>query len=402
MSRLKLQGPRHGIPLAFFHGVYYYPYIRILKEVLFLENLVETARAMLPLFDIPFTDCEITQHGNGHINDTFLLTPAGGKPVILQRVSPVAFHHPEYVMSNMLSVTRTLRTVIEQRGGDPDREALTVIPLKSGESFAVSKDGSAWRMTAFIDHTVSRDLPDSPEMFGESGHAFGRFQHDLSDFPADTLYETIPHFHDTPSRLNAFREAVEKDVCSRLSGCQELVDLYLARAGRAGLLTDALARGEIPLRVTHNDTKLNNVLLDAESFKALCVIDLDTVMPGLSAYDFGDAIRFGASTAVEDETDPEKIHFSFPMFSAFAQGYLAETGSLFTPAEVDSLAVGAWMMTYECGMRFLTDYLSGDVYFHVAHDRHNLDRAWNQMMLLQDMERYQDEMLACVRTLAAQ
>ena len=366
-----------------------------------LENLVETARAMLPLFDIPFSECTISHHGNGHINDTFLITPAEGRPVILQRVSPVAFHHPEYVMSNMLNVTRTLRTVIEQRGGNPEREALTVIPLKTGESFAVSEDGSAWRMTAFIDHTVSKDLPESPEMFAESGHAFGRFQRDLSDFPAETLYETIPHFHDTPSRLAAFKEAVKKNDCSRLARCQNLVDLYLARAERADLLTGALSRGEIPLRVTHNDTKLNNVLLDETTFKALCVIDLDTVMPGLSAYDFGDAIRFGASTALEDETDPEKIHFSFPMFQAFAEGFLAETGNLFNPAEVDSLAVGAWMMTYECGMRFLTDYLSGDVYFHVAHDRHNLDRAWNQMMLLQDMERHQDEMLACVRKLAA-
>lgn len=367
-----------------------------------MDNLVNIAKTMIPLFDVPFQDCEISHHGNGHINDTFLLTPAAGEPVILQRVSPVAFHHPEYVMSNMLNVTRALREVIVSRGGNPDREALSIIPLKTGESFAVSADGAAWRMTRFIDHTISKDLPDNTDMFAESGHAFGRFQRDLSSYPAETLYETIPHFHDTPSRLSAFRAAIAKDACSRCEGVKELIDLYLQRADRADLLTGALSRGEIPLRVTHNDTKLNNVLLDEKTFRALCVVDLDTVMPGLSAYDFGDAIRFGASTALEDERDPEKIRFSFPMFKAFAEGYLAETKDLFSVAEVRSLAIGAWMMTYECGMRFLTDYLSGDVYFHIAYDDHNLVRAWNQMYLLQDMERYEKEMLACVESLAAE
>ncbi|MCR4882617.1 MAG: aminoglycoside phosphotransferase family protein [Clostridiales bacterium] len=367
-----------------------------------MDNLLETAKTMISLFDVPFTDCAISHHGNGHINDTFLLTPETGDPVILQRVSPVAFHHPEYVMSNMLSVTRALREVISARGGNPDREALSIIPLKTGESYAVSADGSAWRMTRFIDHTISRDLPDNTDMFAESGRAFGRFQRDLSDYPADTLYETIPHFHDTPSRLAALRTAIEKDTCSRCEEAKELIHLYLQRADRADLLTGALSRGELPLRVTHNDTKLNNVLLDEKTFHALCVVDLDTVMPGLSAYDFGDAIRFGASTALEDERDSEKIHFSFPMFQAFAEGYLAETRRLFSPAEIDSLAIGAWMMTYECGMRFLTDYLSGDVYFHIACEDHNLVRAWNQMYLLQDMERYEEKMLACVRSLAAE
>ncbi|MBQ6528796.1 MAG: aminoglycoside phosphotransferase family protein [Clostridia bacterium] len=367
-----------------------------------MENLLDEAKRIIPLFDVPFTECSIRHHGNGHINDTFLLTPENGASVILQRVSPVAFHHPEYVMSNMLHVTETLRNVIRSRGGNPDREALSIIPLKTGESYAIAEDGSAWRMTRFIDHAVSKDLPDTPDLLAESGHAFGRFQRDLSDFPAETLYETIPHFHDTPARLEAFREAIRKDVCGRCAEAKELIDLYLERAERADELTSQLAGGELPLRVTHNDTKLNNVLLDEKTLHALCVVDLDTVMPGLSAYDFGDSIRFGASTALEDERDPQKIHFSLPMFRAFAEGYLAETRDLFSPAEVDSLATGAWVLTYECGMRFLTDYLSGDVYFHIACEDHNLVRAWNQMYLLQDMERYRDEMLECVRSIANQ
>ncbi|MBR1686617.1 MAG: aminoglycoside phosphotransferase family protein [Clostridia bacterium] len=361
-------------------------------------ELLSVAKDMAARFAIPDIPYAIKGYGNGHINDTFRLTPEDGSaPYILQRISPAAFHHPEQVMENMLGVTRALRQAAAKRCGDPDREALSVIPLKDGSSFAVSSDGSAWRMTAFIARTVSKDLPESEEMFLQSGRAFGRFQCDLADYPAQTLYETIPHFHDTPARLAAFEDALAKDVCSRREGCRDVIDGYLARASRAGELTDGIANGTLPLRVTHNDTKLNNVLLDEETLEALCVIDLDTVMPGLPAYDFGDAIRFGASTAVEDERDKAKIRFSLPMYTAFARGYLQEAGGMLSPEEVDSLPVGAWMMTYECGMRFLTDYLSGDTYFHIACEDHNLVRAVNQLTLLEDMERYAKDMLDICR-----
>ena len=364
-------------------------------------ELLETAYALLSRFAIPDVPYTLKGYGNGHINDTFLVRPAADEkalPYILQRISPAAFHHPEQVMENMAHVTDTLRRTIAARGGDPDREALRIIPLKTGESYTVAEDRAAWRMTAYIPDTVSRDLPENEAIFRESGRAFGRFAHDLSDYPAATLYETIPHFHDTPARLAAFRASIESAAKDRKETSQGVIADYLARGERAGLLTDQIAAGILPLRVTHNDTKLNNVLLERDTLRALCVIDLDTVMPGLFAYDFGDAIRFGASTAAEDERDESRIHFSLPMYRAFAEGYLSECGSMLTPAEVDSLATGAWMMTYECGMRFLTDYLNGDVYFHTAYPEHNLVRAINQMTLLKDMERYEADMLEAVRS----
>ncbi|MBQ8159708.1 MAG: aminoglycoside phosphotransferase family protein [Clostridia bacterium] len=358
--------------------------------------------SMCRLFSIPDLDWACESFGHGHINETYLVSsPAHAESYILQRVSPAAFHHPEQVMENMARVTKHLGQVIARRGGDPYRECLSIVPLKTGEIFTLAADGAAWRMTRNITGTVSFELPDTDDVFEKTGQAFGTFQRDLMDFPAATLHETIPHFHDTPDRLRLFREALEKDICKRAEGAEDLIRDYLARADRADALTAPLSAGKLPLRVTHNDTKLNNVLFDEVSRTPVCVVDLDTVMPGLSAYDFGDAIRFGASTALEDERDPEKIRFSFPMFAAFARGYLQALDGAVTPAEADSLPVGAWMMTYECGMRFLTDYLSGDTYFHTAYPEHNLVRAKNQMTLLQDMEHYADEMLSCVRSLIA-
>ncbi len=355
--------------------------------------MTETAHSLVPLFDIPDADYTVTPFGSGHINDTFLVkAPGQPEQYVLQRISPAAFRHPEYVMDNMLRVTRMLREVIIRRGGNPRREALSVVPLRDGRSFAMDDQECAWRMTLLISDTVCLDLPDSPETFTESGRAFGMFARDLAAFPADTLYETIPHFHDTPSRLAAFRRAMEEDRCHRLDSCRDECLLYMKRAVRASRLTDQIASGTLPLRVTHNDTKINNVCMDRETHKAVCVIDLDTIMPGLYAYDFGDAIRFGANTALEDEADLSRIHFSLPMYEAFAKGYLQEAGSIIDANERRSLPEGAWMMTYECGMRFLTDYLEGDGYFHVEYPEHNLVRARNQMALLQDMEAHQTEM----------
>ncbi len=359
-------------------------------------ELLETAKSLLPRFAIPDIDYTVEAYGSGHINDTFRVSAPNTPSMILQRISPAAFHHPEQVMENMLGVTAALRSSIEKRGGDVSREALNVVPLKNGGSYTVSADGSAWRMTRFIPDTISYDLPENEEVFREAGRAFGRFALDLADYPAETLHETSPHFHDTPSRLTAFQTALEKDAVHRAAKAKDVIDAYLARAHRAAELTDQIESGLLPLRVTHNDTKLNNVLMDAKTHRALCVIDLDTVMPGLVAYDFGDAIRFGASTALEDETDPAKIRFSLPMYTAFAEGYLQEAGPILREEELASLPLGAWMITYECGMRFLTDYLAGDTYFHIAYADHNLVRAANQITLLQDMERYEEQMLQVV------
>ncbi len=360
--------------------------------------MIQTARSLVGLFDIPQADYDITPFGSGHINDTFLLSsPEVPREYVLQRISPAAFRHPDHVMDNIVRVTAFLRASIERRGGDPQREALTVVPLKDGSAFALDGEGNAWRLTLRIPDTVCLDMPDSPESFAESGRAFGMFARDLSEFPARTLHETIPHFHDTPSRLAHFREALKKDVRGRAAQCREVTDMYLQRSSRASSLTDAVTAGKLPLRVTHNDTKFNNVCLSTADHRAVCVIDLDTIMPGLYAYDFGDAIRFGANTALEDERDVDRIRFSLPMYEAFARGYLRESGSIMNETERNSLAEGAWMMTYECGMRFLTDYLEGDVYFHTACEDHNLVRAVNQMTLLRDMERYETQMLRALK-----
>lgn len=333
----------------------------------------------------------VRAYGDGHINHTFRVETQHGGACILQRLSPAAFREPEKVMENVSRVTAYLREAIARRGGDPGRETLRIIPLADGSEYLMAEDG-CWRMYGFIRDTVTHQQADSPEVFREAGRGFGRFLRDLADYPADTLHETIPRFHDTMNRLALFRRAVDTDAAGRADGVQQEIGFVLSRSYRAGALVEA----GLPLRVTHNDTKLNNVLMDSQG-RALCVIDLDTVMPGLCAYDFGDAIRFGANTAAEDEPDVSRVHFSLPMFRAYAQGYLDEAGGLLTPREIDSLPLGAWMMTYECGMRFLTDYLNGDTYFHTAYPEHNLVRARNQFALLADMEKQEEAMQAIVR-----
>ena len=296
------------------------------------------------------------------------------------------------MMENIAHVTAYLREAIRRRGGDPARETLRIIPLADGRAYLLADDG-CWRMYSLVGHTVTHQQAESESVFREAGRGFGRFMRDLSGYPAHTLHETIPRFHDTANRLTNFRRSAEADPAGRAALARPEIDFVLARSHRASALLDA----GLPLRVTHNDTKLNNVLMDAATDEALCVIDLDTVMPGLAAYDFGDAIRYGANTAAEDEADLSKVHFSLPLFRAYAEGYLGEAGAMLTPAEIDSLPLGTWMMTYEVGMRFLTDYLDGDIYFHTAYPTHNLVRARNQFALLADMEKHEAAMLETVR-----
>lgn len=341
--------------------------------------------------------------GGGHINDTYLFRPSrsDGSQYVLQRINKTAFPKPDEVMDNMLRVTEYLRQRIIERHGDPNRETLRLLKTTNGHFFAVDHNGDYWRSYSFISDSVSYDRSDDPAIFRESGRAFGRFLSMLDGFDAASLYETIVRFHDTPSRFAAFRQTVEADKAGRVSGVRDLIDTFLSYEGFASTLVDQLADGRLPLRVTHNDTKLNNVLIDTHTHKAVCVIDLDTVMPGLSAYDFGDAIRYGASTAAEDEPDLSKVHFSLPLYRAYADGYLSEVAAAMTPAEVDSLPVGAKMMALEIGMRFLGDYLNGDVYFKTDYPEHNLVRSRTQLKLLQEMEAHWQEMLSCVRELAA-
>ncbi len=328
--------------------------------------------------------------GNGHINSTFLIE--GTPRRILQRINTTVFRNPAEVMENICAVTAHLRAKIEAEGRDPARETLTVLPTVDGLPYYITPSGDLYRMYLYIEDAVSLDRADSPETFAASAHAFGKFQRMLADFPAHTLHEVIPNFHNTADRLRQFREAVERDTVGRAAEVGDEINFVLDRAAYVTRVTDAIAEGSVPLRVTHNDTKLNNVMLDALTHAPVCVIDLDTVMPGSMLYDFGDALRFGASTGDEDEVDLSKIEFDLAYFEAFTKAFLEEVGESITPREAELLPFSALLMTLECGMRFLADYLNGDVYFKIHRPRHNLDRCRTQFKLVADMEQKMQRM----------
>lgn len=354
---------------------------------------------ILSAFDVPKGKMTAQSYGNGHINTTYLLsmeTAGGVKRYIAQRINRFVFGDPEAVVRNINLVTAYLRGIIEDEGGDPERGTLSLVPAKAGGYIVTDPEGEVWRMMNFIDDTISVDLPDTPELFRLSGAAFGRFQRQMGGFPAEQLAETIADFHNTPARYAQLREAVRRNAAGRLAEVEPELAFCRAREADTHALLDALASGEIPLRVTHNDTKLNNVLLDAKTGEGVCVIDLDTVMPGLAAYDFGDSIRFGANTAEEDERDLSKVSLSLDMYRAFAEGFLGECGDVMSQRERELLPMGAKLMTLECGMRFLADHLSGDKYFRVHRPGQNLDRARTQFALVADMERKWTQMQAII------
>lgn len=322
--------------------------------------------------------------GSGHINDTFLAE--AGKRYILQRMNRSIFKQPLEVMENIMGVTAFLKQKIKTAGGDTQRETLSVIPALDGNCVYVDEAGEYWRMYNMIEDAVSYDRVESEKDFYESAVAFGNFQQMLSDYPAKTLHETIPGFHNTAARYQVFLQAVADDVCGRAGDIREDIEFYRSRKDVAEVLGRLQAEGKIPLRVTHNDTKLNNIMMDPQTGKGICVIDLDTVMPGLSVNDFGDSIRFGASTADEDEPDLSKVSCDLHLFELYTKGFLEGCGGSLTEMEIEMLPMGAKVMTYECGMRFLTDYLQGDVYFKIHREGQNLDRARTQMKLVADME----------------
>jgi len=330
-------------------------------------------------------------YGEGHINETFLIETTGER-YILQRVNCHVFKEPEKLIDNVVAVTEYLHNKIISNFGDPYRETLTLIPAKDGKFYYKTEQGDVFRMYIFVDNARSYQTIETPEMFYRVAKSFGRFQKLLRSFPAEELYETIPNFHNTVDRYRLFKEAIEADRAGRKSEVLEEINFFLDREKDASLVLDAIEAGEIPLRVTHNDTKLNNVLIDDTTGEGVCVIDLDTVMPGSMLYDFGDSIRFGASTAAEDETDLSKVTMSLELFEQYTKGYIEELKESFTPKEIELLAFSAKLMTLECGMRFLTDYLNGDVYFRIHREKHNLDRARTQMKLVADMEEKLDKM----------
>ena len=336
----------------------------------------------------------ICPYGSGHINDTFLVE--AGKRYILQRMNRNIFTDPQGVMENILGVTNFLRDKITKAGGDGMRETLTVIPTKAGEPLYWDSQGDCWRMYHFIEDAVSYDRVESERDFYESAVAFGNFQQMLADYPAETLHETIPGFHDTKARFEVFLAAVEADVCGRVKEVAREIAFFQERKAVAAVLGDMLAAGELPLRVTHNDTKLNNIMMDAKTGKGICVIDLDTVMPGLAVHDFGDSIRFGASTGDEDEPDLSKVNCDLHLFQLYTEGFLKGCQGSLTETERAMLPMGAKVMTYECGMRFLTDYLQGDTYFKTHREGQNLDRCRTQFKLVEDMEANWEKMAEIV------
>ena len=346
-------------------------------------------------FCVDGTPAKCQPIGNGHINSTFKVETNTGAEYVLQKINKHVFKDPVSLMNNAGAITDYIR----QRVDDP-RLALHFITTADGKFYHQDEEGEFWRMYDFVGG-FCLDTPEREEDFYQSALAFGRFQQQLSDFPAETLTETIPEFHNTVDRYRLFKEAVEADPLGRLSGVRAEVEFLLAREERGTQLQRMREAGELPLRVTHNDTKLNNVLLDRKTRKSLCVLDLDTVMPGLSAYDFGDSIRFGAATAAEDEVDLGKMEVDLHLFEVYTKGFLEAASSL-TDREIQVLPLGAYVMTLEVATRFLKDYLEGDHYFKVAYPEHNLVRARTQIKLVADMERKMDEMDRIVARVAAE
>lgn len=347
---------------------------------------------ILDSFALPEGERTAVPFGNGHINNTFLIRIAGADTqYILQRINSYVFTRPKDVMENIQHVTAFLRGKISAEGGNPDRETITLVPTRSGDACAEDPEGQVWRVMLFVPDTFSPELPDDLNILEECGSAFGRFARLLDDYPASSLHETIHAFHNTPSRLAQLETAAKNDPLGRLKDIPEEIAFARSCAAETRILTDALAAGKLPLRVTHNDTKVNNVLLDRQTQKAVCVIDLDTVMPGLLAYDFGDAVRVGACSAAEDEQNLELIHLELSKYRAFSRGFLSELKGILSPDELLSLEAGARIMTLENGLRFLTDHLNGDVYFRIHRPGQNLDRARAQFALYRDMEKHSEQ-----------
>ena len=336
--------------------------------------------------------CERYDHG--HINETYLVVTESGRRYILQKINQAVFRDVDALMANIEAVTSWLR----RRSADP-REVLHLVRSRAGQTYVRDSGGGAWRIYDFVKDAVCLQQPETPEDLYESAVAFGRFQELLRDFPAATLAETIPHFHDTPDRCRIFRETLERDPMGRAGDVRPEIAFVLAREAEASVLTDHLRAGRLSLRVTHNDTKLNNVMLDEKTRKAVCVIDLDTVMPGLSLYDFGDSIRFGAASAAEDERELSKMELRLDLFETYTRGFLSACPGL-TKLELELLPVGAKLMTLECGIRFLTDYLDGDRYFATHREGHNLDRCRTQFKLVADMEAKWEQMQKIVKEIA--
>ena len=371
------------------------------KIYVFPETTV--VREVLAAYDLPATLLGAVRYGQGHINDTFcvICQPQEGDAVryILQGLSLAAFPHPDELMENFIGITSYLRDKIIANGGDPLRETLSLVKTRDGKDYYTDSNGKVWRLTPFIENTDCFQSA-TPELFEASARAFGRFQYMLQGYPAETLHESIVNFHNTEDRYAKFIAALEADKHDRAKDVQAEIQFVLDRKADCSVALQALREGKLPLRVTHNDTKLNNILIDRDTHEGICVIDLDTTMPGLSINDFGDSIRFGANHSKEDEKDLSKVNFDIELFEAYTRGFLEGAQGSLTEAELEYLPWGARLMTLECGIRFLTDYLDGDHYFRIHYPEQNLDRCRTQFKLVRDMEAQFEAMGAVVKKYA--
>ena len=337
----------------------------------------------------------------GHINTTNLIVfnhNGENKQYLVQEINTHVFRNPDNLMSNIVSVTQYLRNKIAEAGGNPDRETLTFLPAKDG-NYYYYYNNKCWRIYNYVDKAYTFNFIENNTCFENAGRGFGMFHRHLSDYPMHNLHETIKDFHNTPKRLENLRKSVEADVKGRSASVEDEIGFVFDRTEDAKYVLDLHKKGLIPLRVTHNDTKLNNILFDKDTNEAICVIDLDTIMPGLSLYDFGDAIRFGGNTTFEDDDNLDNVKISIELFESFARGFLSACAKALTKTEVDCLAFSAKLMTFECGVRFLTDYIDGDVYFKTKYPEHNLVRARNQFRLVEEMEKHLPKMNAIIEKL---
>ncbi len=354
---------------------------------------------ILAQYDFPETLLGAVRYGGGHINDTFCVVcqPKGGDAIrfILQGISTQAFPEPEKLMENFVGITTYMRKKIIEQGGDPDREALSLYKTKDGKDYYTDANGKVWRVTHFVENTDCFQNA-TPELFEASARAFGRAQRMLADYPVETLHETIARFHDTENRLANLNKAVAADPLGRVKEVQKEIQFFRDREADCSVCLNAQKEGKLPLRVTNNDAKLDNILFDRYTHEGICMLDLDTTMPGLSVNDFGDSIRFGANHCEEDEPDLSKVNFDMDLYEVYTRGFLEGTAGCLTEGELEYLPWGAKLMTMECGMRFLTDYIEGDIYYHIDYPEQNMNRCHTQMKLIEDMEAHFDEMHAIV------
>lgn len=333
--------------------------------------------------------------GGGHINTTYAVYFAfENRPTlryIVQKVNTSIFTQAEKLMDNIASVTEFLKEKVRKEGGNPDREVLSIVKNLDGSAFYKDEEGGFYRLYHFVENATCYQIV-TKDLFYQSAKAFGKFAKDLDGFEASGLFDVIENFHNTVDRFQKFQKSVAEDSHGRKKDCLAEIEFVMAREGFCSLVLDEIATGNIPLRVCHNDTKLNNVMIDNHSHEGVCVIDLDTIMKGSLLYDFGDSIRFGASSALEDEEDLSLVYCDLEKYQSYIQGYLEETKDILSPKEAELLHLAGKLMTLECGMRFLTDYLQGDVYFRVHKEEHNLIRARNQFKLVESMEENVGEM----------